>query len=103
MVRCVNQSQREFKILKITVFSDVLVKVANKCKDKITLEDLQKIVSECRKQRFHLEKRENKWFIRANQGHTMKNIEQGLKIFEFIEFFPFIYLIIFEQTFSNSF
>ena len=84
MVQNVNQSKRKFKIFKITVYSDVLLKVSNKCKDKITLEDLQKIVSECRKQRFHLEKRENKWFIRANQGHTMKNIEPRVENLAFL-------------------
>ena len=84
MVHCVNQSQRKFKIFEITIFSDVLIKVSNKCKDKITKEDLQKIVSECRKQRFHLEKRENQWYIRANQGHTMKNIELRVENLAFL-------------------
>ena len=62
-----------------------MVKVSSKCREKITHGDLEKIVTECRKQRFQLEERDTGWFIRANQGHTLRNVE-NLQLSEILSF-----------------
>lgn len=36
----------------------------------ITIEKLQKVVQDCKKQRFSLKQDGNEWFMRANQGHS---------------------------------
>ena len=42
----------------------------------LTLEKIQKVVSDCEKQRFSMKKVGEDWYIRANQGHSGKVAEQ---------------------------
>eukprot|EP01117_Protostelium_nocturnum_P017031 TRINITY_DN6856_c0_g1_i2.p1 TRINITY_DN6856_c0_g1~~TRINITY_DN6856_c0_g1_i2.p1 ORF type:complete len:170 (-),score=70.26 TRINITY_DN6856_c0_g1_i2:119-628(-) len=48
-------------------------------KGKYTFEEIQSVVDNCEKKRFHLEEREGVWFIRANQGHSIGIEELALK------------------------
>lgn len=42
---------------------------------KITIDDFKKIVEEDNKNRFHLYEDSNEYYIRANQGHSIKHIQ----------------------------
>lgn len=51
---------------------DELIKLSNECNHPITLDKIQEIVKHDSKQRFSIS--DNGHFIRANQGHSLKNL-----------------------------
>lgn len=55
---------------------ETLLDFVSKKHSKMTLSELMKIVEDDNKQRFSLIKRDNKLFIRANQGHSMNVVTE---------------------------
>jgi RNA:NAD 2'-phosphotransferase (TPT1/KptA family) len=57
------------------ILIDDLLKVPTLIKFHPDLSLLQEVVKNCPKQRFDLRELDHKWYIRANQGHSIQSIE----------------------------
>jgi len=55
--------------------------ILTKC-DNVTLEQIQQIIKEDQKQRFELVNRQDQWYIRAVQGHSIPGINPDLRLVE---------------------
>lgn len=47
---------------------------------KFTFEDIQFVVDTCEKKRFYLEQRDDIYYIRANQGHSIQTVDVDMEI-----------------------
>ena len=67
--------------LKLNMTTDGFVAVSELLEKKAfrgsSLEDFQGIVANCPKQRFGIKQEAGRWFIRANQGHSIKRVENA--------------------------
>jgi len=57
------------------VLVEDLLKVQTLLKFDTDLSRLKEVVRDCPKQRFHLKEVDNKWYIRANQGHSIQGLD----------------------------
>ena len=69
-----------------------LDELKKKGKVQASLEQIQKIVNGNDKKRFELEMEDNKWKIRAVQGHTIKQVDQELLLTRISKRFYYIFL-----------
>ena len=57
--------------------NDILSYMSKNNSDILTLEQLQKITNEDKKNRFSLVNRDGSWYMRANQGHSIQAVNES--------------------------